>query len=103
MTSPPVFSMPWDRLDDVDRLMLARDLAAASATWPILAELAAAVRDCAGLDVLTYPAHARDLAEVGTALLAMYEVSRADNAAVRTTLLRVLASWQTFAAGACSR
>ena len=94
------FVMPWDRLDDVDRLMLARDLAVAAGTWPVLAGLAAAVLDCSGRDVLTYEigTDGSDLAEVGAALEALYEQVRADDAAVRPVVLRLVALWQSFAA-----
>lgn len=92
----PAFSMPFALLDDVDRRMLARDLTAAAESWPVLAGLAAAARDCADQDVLEFRASRADLGEVGPALEAMYEVTRANGAAVRTALLRLLASWQSF-------
>ena len=92
--------MRWHLLDDIDRAWLARELAVASGAWPCLAGLAAAVLDCAKDESLAYEIRAgcADLAVVGAALEAAYERARADDAAVRTTLLRLLASWQSFAA-----
>ena len=99
MTSP-VFSMPFVLLDDIDRAMLARDLTAAAATWPVLAGLATAARDCADRDTLEYEIGqgVADLAGIGRALEAMYEAVRADGGAVRVALLRLLAAWTTFTA-----
>jgi hypothetical protein len=92
------FTMDFGLFDDLDRQLLARDLAEAARSAPVLAGLAAAAAAVAGGDgPLVWECTAAERPGVGAALVAAYEGARADGSAARGPLLRLVATWDTYA------
>jgi hypothetical protein len=89
--------MDFALLDDFDRSMLARDLAAAAEGAPVLAGLAAAARAAAGDDgPLTWECGPGDRAGISEALEAAYAAARRNGSGATLALLRLVAEWHTF-------
>jgi hypothetical protein len=92
--------MDFGLFDDLDRQLLARDLAEAARLSPVLAGLAAASAAVAGGDgPLVWDCTAAERVGAGPALVAAYEAARVSGSAARGLLLRLLASWDTYTAG----
>jgi hypothetical protein len=89
--------MDYGLFDDLDRQLLARDLAAAAKETPVLAGLAAASEVAtSGTGPLVWDCAAAERPGVGPALLLAYEAARVTGSAARGLLLHLVASWDTY-------